>query len=245
MYGALGRVGYLAPATCETTTAEYYAMLPAGVSLAVSTLHVNRISRSELDQESKNLERAALDFRGHVDVVGMGGAPLAYMLGFGSETRLAKIVAEIAGVPAFYDITAVQEGLRAFGANRVAIASPFDDEVNAPMRRFFQDAGFEVASLVGGRYKTNAELRLVPPTVPYRFGRAALLEAPRAEALFINCSGWATWPAIAELERDFRVPVLTQISALVWRSLNILGVSARASSPCRLLGLPSMPVPRE
>jgi maleate cis-trans isomerase len=239
MYGALGRVGYLAPATCETTTIEYYEMLPPGVSLTVSTLHVNRISRSELDQESKNLERAALDFRDQVDVIGMGGAPMAYMLGLGSEVRLAKAVSDVAGVPAFYDISAVHDGLRALGAGRVAIASPFDEEVNDPMRRFFEDAGFVVSSLIGGHYKTNAELRRVPPDVPYRFGRAALLAAPQAEALFINCSGWATYPAIAELEKDFNVPVITQISALVWRSLHILGIPQRAKTFCKLLRLPS------
>ena len=237
MQGILGRVGYLAPATCETTTIEYYEMLPFGVSLTVSTLHVNRISRSELDQESENLERAALDFRDQVDVIGMGGAPIAYMLGYGSERRLAKAVSDVAGVPAFYDISAVQNGLRALGAHQIAIASPFDEEVNDPMRRFFEDAGFVVSSLIGGRYKTNAELRRVPPDVPYRFGRAALLEAPQSEALFINCSGWATYPAIAELEKDFDVPVVTQISALVWHSLNILRISQRSPAPCKLLQL--------
>lgn len=240
MYGTLGRVGYLAPATCETTTIEYYHMLPDGVALTVSTLHVNRISRSELDQEMKNLERAALDFRDEVDVIGMGGAPMAYMLGYGSEVRLAKVVSQAAGVPAFYDINAVHNGLRALGAGRVAIASPFDEEVNDSMRRFFEDAGFVVSSLIGGHYKTNAELRRVSPDVPYRFGRAALLEAPQAEALFINCSGWATYPAIAELEKDFDVPVVTQISALVWQSLNILGIPQRAKNPCKLLSLPSV-----
>ena len=217
-------------------------MLPERVSLTVTTLSVNRINKDELDHEAKNVERAAADFRGHVDVIGMGGAPLAYLMGPGSDLRMSKRVSEIAGIPAFYDITAVHQGLRVFDVHRVAIASPFTEEVNEPMQVFFEGAGFKVVSLVGGVYKTNAQLRRVPTFTPYQAGREALLRAPDAKALFINCSGWATQPCIVQLEQDFGVPVITQIAALVWHSLNVLGVASRRAGLGKLLSLPPMAV---
>ena len=219
------RLGFIAPATCETTSIELYRMLPEGMTTAISALRINHVSQKEVDSEIRGLERAAQELADFgVEAICIAGAPIVYLQGQGADIDIAKRVSEIASVPAFFDVTAVRNALTAVGAKQIAIVSPFSDGINAPMRRFFEAAGFDVAALVGDNYSTNPQLRKVPPYIPYRAGRAAMQRAPDADALFITCAGWATHPAVYPLERDFDIPVIVQIQAVAWQACHYLGV---------------------
>ena len=224
------RFGFIAPATCETTAIELYRMLPPGISTAISALRINHVSQKEVDKEILGLERAARELADYgVDAIGISGAPIVYLQGPGADIEIADRVSRIAKAPAFYDVTAVCNGLKAVGAKRIAIVSPFADTINAPMRRFFEAAGFEIPVLVGGEYSTNPQLRRVPPYIPYKAGRQAILQAPDVDALFITCAGWATHPAVEPLERDFGIPVIVQMQALAWQASQLLGHSPERS----------------
>lgn len=230
MQGQRTRFGFIAPATCETTVIELYRMLPERITTAVSALRINHVSQKEVDIEIRGLERAAQQLADHgVDAIGISGAPIVYLQGPGADLDIAERVSRIASVPAFYDVTAVRHALEAVGAKRIAIASPFSDVINAPMRRFFEAAGFEIPALVGGEYSTNPQLRRVPPYVPYQAGRAAMLQAPDVDALFITCAGWATHPAVEPLEQDFGIPVIVQMQAVAWQACHVLGVAPEQS----------------
>jgi maleate cis-trans isomerase len=224
------RFGFIAPATCETTVIELYRMIAPEVTTAVSALRINHVSQKEVDQEIRGLERAAQQLADHgVDAIGISGAPIVFLQGPGADIEIANRVSQIAKVPAFYDVTAVCNGLRAVGAKRIAIVSPFSDTINAPMRRFFEAAGFDIPVLVGNEYSTNPQLRRVPPYIPYRAGRQAMAQAPDVDAIFITCAGWATHPAVEMLERDYGIPVIVQMQAVAWQASHMLGTTPQQS----------------
>ena len=72
------RVGFIAPASFETTLVELYRMMPEHVSVVATTLRVNRIARDELEAEAKRMEEGAAALgRLDVDLIAISGAPVA------------------------------------------------------------------------------------------------------------------------------------------------------------------------
>jgi maleate isomerase len=222
-FGAIGRLGYLAPATAETTLHELYSYLPPGIGVSIAGMRINRVSRAEVDQEAQTIANRAGDLAAAgVDLIAIGGAPAIFWAGAGSDEVVAAEVTASAGVPAFCDPGAVRLALEFMGAKRLGIVSPFDDDINLPMERYFSDSGFPVVEVIGDNFTTNAQLRRVSPVVPYRKA-AALVRHSKVDAVLFYCASWATMPALLAFERDFGIPGVSQMQAVSWMTLRHFG----------------------
>ena len=243
MYGWRGRVGYIPPGNLEGNVVELRMLFPEGVAIVASVLGINKLERTEFDAHTARLERSARELADlDVDVIAMSGGPVAYSGGPNGDRALAERLERASGKPAFHDVSAVVEGLRRLGARRIAFASPFSDEVNADAAMFLEAAGFEIRSVIGLGVRTNAEIRKLPTQLPYDAGRRALLAAGKVDALFISCAGWGTLPSVRPIEQEFGVPVVTQLQALAWRALDILGIAARPALGGKLFDTRPVPI---
>lgn len=222
-FGAIGRLGYLAPATAETTLHELYSYLPGGIGVSIAGMRINRVSRAKVDEEAQTIAARALDLAAAgVDLIAIGGAPAIFWAGAGSDELVSAEVAASAGVPAFCDPAALRLAFEFMGAKRLGIVSPFDDEINTPMQRYFSDSGFSVVRVIGDSFTTNAQLRRVSPVVPYRKA-AALVKDAAVDAVLFYCASWATMPALLAFERDFGILGVSQMQAVSWMTLRHFG----------------------
>ena len=78
MYGHRARIGYTSPPlTTEVFPYEFYRIVPAGVTLVVTTLAIVERSSSEVDQSYEISMRAAREMAAAgVDIVVLGGVPI-------------------------------------------------------------------------------------------------------------------------------------------------------------------------
>ncbi|MEO3475563.1 aspartate/glutamate racemase family protein [Roseomonas sp. CAU 1739] len=228
------RIGVIAPPANVALERELPRYLPDGVV----TSH-NRLSRPEarLTKESllamgESAMRAATDLAyARPDVVMYGCTSGSFLDGFGNEAKIAERITGLIGVPAFTTSTAVLEALRAVGARRVFMVTPYPEDMNQHEVKFLAHHGFEVPAYDSFRCALSEEIRAISSQ-----DVAALVLRNRdaiagCDAVFISCTNLLVLDQIAALEQALDCPVITSNQASLWAALRRLDVPT-ASIAC-------------
>lgn len=133
-------------------------------------------------------------------------------------------------------MTNVVRGLRALGARRIVVGTPYQDTVNNHVLSFLQNSGFEVLDLQGLNLTTDDEMRRVDPAFLKQFG--ARLDQDDADAVFLCCGAIRTLDIVDELERDIGKPVVVSNQAMMWDCLRLAGVDDPIEGFGKLMTLP-------
>ncbi|MBI4493850.1 MAG: hypothetical protein HY690_13745 [Chloroflexi bacterium] len=238
MYGWRGLVGYVNPAVWGSPARDFQAMLPDGVGLLVATLSVERLADDELEREQQLQLRAAQALaRNGAQFIIAGGGPMVVAGGPGRDVEIINALTEATGVRATTNLTAAVEALRALGARRIALASPFRDQVNERYGRFLAASGFEVAAIHGLQCASNREIGELDDYASYRAARAAAAAAGALDAIYLPCGRWPAASMIAPLEADLGSAVVTSNQACAWAALKALGVRDPVSGYGRLFSI--------
>jgi maleate cis-trans isomerase len=139
-----------------------------------------------------------------------------------------------AGVPAVTSAQAVGRAVRALGARRIAVVSPYSDEVNQRAgRHFAAKYGLEAVALEGfGATDSYAIGQLGPENARDAFAR---INRPEIEVFVVPGGNFPTMTSIAGWEREFSKPVVTTNQASFWAMLRALGGGDRVPGFGRLL----------
>lgn len=97
------------------------------------------------------------------------------------------------------------------------------EEVTARGRAFFEANGVTVLDAVGLGIAGDHAIGSVPLEEVYRFVKRSAV--PGSDAVFISCTNFRTVGAIATLEQDLGVPVVSAIQASFWHVLRLAGVA--------------------
>src|SRR5262245_50165613 len=131
-----------------------------------------------------------------------------------------------AGVPAITSAQAVGRAARALGARRIAIVSPYSEQVNARAARYFEAKhGLTTVALEGfGATDAYAIGQLGPENARAAFARIA---RPEIEAFLVPGGNFPTMPHVATWERELGKPVVTTNQASFWAALRAFGGADR------------------
>jgi len=240
-YGDRLRIGMVVPSGNTVAEPEIAAMLPAGVRAYVTRLPLVGSSPEELDAMAAGVESAAgllADLRPdlvlfHCTAVTTADPRRAEVLRAAMQVR--------AGVPALTTGAALVDALRALGARRVALLTPYVRAVHEREIAFLAAHDLDVVADAALGLDTNTEMAAVPPAELAAFVRAHA--DPRAEAYVLSCTALRSAGVIDELERVLGRPVVTSNQAAVWRALAACGVTDPVPGYGRLLdGGPQLPV---
>jgi maleate cis-trans isomerase len=123
-----------------------------------------------------------------------------------------------AGVPAITSAQAVGGAVRALGARRIAIVSPYSSEVNERAAGYFAAKhGLETVALEGfGATDSYAIGQLGPENARDAFAR---IDRPEIEVFVVPGGNFPTMASIAGWEREFGKPVVTTNQASFWAML--------------------------
>jgi arylmalonate decarboxylase len=139
-----------------------------------------------------------------------------------------------AGVPAITSAQALGRAVRALGARRIAIVSPYSETVNARAAHYFQTQhGLETIALEGfGATDAYAIGQLGPQNARDAFAR---IDRPEIDAFVVPGGNFPTMPSIGAWEREFGKPVVTTNQASFWAMLRAFDASDRLPAFGRLL----------
>lgn len=217
------RVGLVVLATDHTTEPDYRRMV-ASERIGV---HVARISYAN-PTTPENLRRmqpaltegAALILPGEkLDAICYSCTSASVVIG-DAEIEAAIRKAKPA-VPVVTPPQAAMRGLRAFGASRISVLTPYTVETSRPMADYFARHGFDIMSFTCLGFDDDREMARIPPASLVELARQAI--HPDAEALFVSCTALRAALAAAAMEETTGRPVVTSNQATAWNCLRLCG----------------------
>lgn len=237
-YGWLARIGVIAPSINTCIEPQFRALAPPGVEFHVTRLRLRSGDRSEL-LAMGDAAGAAAELLADLDpdLVLFQCTAATTIGGPAYEADLVARVAAAAGRPATSTGSAVVAALRTLGAERVALITPYEPEINEAEARFLDGHGLRVVEDRALGLEAS-EYTSVPPERWLDVARGSA--AREADAVFLSCTNVRTLEVIEALERELGRPVVTSNQAGLWQALRLVGVDAPMPGAGRLLrlGLP-------
>lgn len=229
------RFGLVALATDHVSESELHRMLPADeVDLFATRIrHDGHCDVASLRAMGDELAASCeLLLPGTpLDAIAYGCTSGTVAIGF--ERVAAAIRSQRPGIAVTTPITGAEAAFRALGVRRIAVLTPYVDEVNALVADYLEGNGFTVTALTSFGLDTDIRMSTVPPEA---IERAVLdLDPAGAEAVFICCTALRSVSTIAPLEQRLGLPVISSNQAMLWEMLRAGGYARPVPGYGRLL----------
>lgn len=232
-YGERLRIGMLVPSGNVVIEPQVNAMLPAGVALYVTRLPLTGSSERELLAMAEGVEGAArllADAR-----VGQIAFNCTAVSTFSKEMEgsIKRRIAQATGLEPLATSEALVAALRALGALRIVLLTPYIPSINEREAAFLAAEGFEVLAEHGLGIDTNAEMAALAPQTWSELARRH--RDPRADAYLVSCTAIRSAEVIEDMEKELGRPVVTSNQALAWHCLRAAGLPDRIAGFGELL----------
>ncbi|MFC4439615.1 MULTISPECIES: maleate cis-trans isomerase family protein [Natrialbaceae] len=228
------RLGLIVPSSNTTAEPEFRRHGPDAATVHAARMPLESVTVDALDAMSRDAVRAA-ELLGHADVDAVAYACTTGSLihGPGFDAELEADLADAAGVPAVATARSVCRALEALSAERVAVATPYTAALDEKEREFLEAAGHEVAAIDGRGIEANAEIGALEAADARRqvvdlAAEAAALDENDVDAVFVSCTNYRSLAAVADLEAELGIPVVTSNGATLWDVCRIAGISVDA-----------------
>lgn len=227
MYGWRGRIGLINLATDTTVLNEYLRMVPRGVSLHQCPIVLPNasVSREAIVSAvtSPALDEAAARLAwGELSVITLACTLGSLLEGIGWDQAIIDRLSRAAQVPATTTTTAVLAGLRALGARKIALATPYPPDLTEYEAQFLESLGYRVVDHRCLDVHDDRQIARLEPRDAYRLVRS--LRWQGADVVFISCTAFHCSDVIEAIEADLGIPVITSNQANAWQCCRLAGV---------------------
>lgn len=222
-YGSRRRIGLLVPSSNTTMEAEFNRMATEGVSVHAARMMLEDVTKGELVRMAEHAERAAaLLATAGVDILVYGCTTGSLVGGVEWEERLVDKIEEETGIQTVSTSGAVVDALKEIGVERVAVATPYTDDLNSLERAFLESYGFKVVSMKGLGLVSNLEVGRTDLAIVEELARSV---TSSEDIIFISCTNLPTISLIEKLEGELRKPIVTSNQASMWAALRGSGIT--------------------
>jgi maleate isomerase len=233
-YGTRLQLGMILASKNTVAEPDANAMLPEGVSLHTTRLRLVDTDPVALRQMTQDADVAA----GLLASAGVGLIVFHCTAASTIDPEMGRKTSErieaSTGIPATATSEALVGSLRALGARRIVMLSPYPQAVNDAEVAFFAHYGIEVLMEKG--YLPPQGSVGSPHAAPVEWEQRALaLKSTGAEAYFLSCTNIRAIDAIEPLEQALGVPVISSNQAMIWHCLRKAGVNDAVAGYGRLL----------
>jgi arylmalonate decarboxylase len=215
---------------------EGVAMYGESLRFVVNGLGVERMTPESFDSVIERIPRAAeaLAAAG-AEAIELTGTSLTIYKGEEFNQRLRQAVTDASGLPATTMSNGVIDGLKAVGAERVAVATAYNDEVNERLRVFLIEHGLQPVVITGLGLEAMTDVDKVTQNDLLEFGVRVRESAPEADSLLVSCGGFRTLELIAPIEGRTGIPVISSMPHGLWAGARLVGLDGAAPGYGRLL----------
>lgn len=205
---------------------ECWRWLPADTSL-----YVTRTARLEDTAVTAELAEAVGDTKAVMpcvsSLISSEPSSVAYACTSGSfvggvagEALLRKAMVQAGAKEAVTTSGALLDALRQLGIKKLAIATPYNEELTKFLVDFLELSGFEV---VKAGY-LNSEQDIMHIGYDAVRNMAEIVNTTDAEAIFFSCTNLRTFDIITELEDKYQKPILSANQVTIWAALKAAGI---------------------
>ncbi|MDE2836558.1 MAG: hypothetical protein OXL97_03495 [Chloroflexota bacterium] len=225
------KIGFLKPGAGSIHYDEFAAMVPEGIDLEMVELGVLRSALTDFAARADAvIERATTMTREHGwQGVIVPGAPVEVQ-----NPGLRARLSEALDVPFTTALGAGENALRAFGASRILLLTPFDSYMNSLIVPHLTAAGFDV-QLADLGFNSEQEAVHLDGGVVFDMVRGAVQASDGVQALYFQGAVLNPLPVIDDMEAEFGLPVVASNPAMLWSVASQLGGSFSIEGKGRLV----------
>ena len=222
--GSQASLGLLVLETDQTIEDEFRFLLPeAGVSLYGARLHNDaQISPETLRQMEALLAPTSrlLPSAVELGVIGFACTSGALVIG---EDKVARHIREVRpGVAVTDPVTAALAALRALGAKRVALLTPYVRRINESLRAALMARGMDIPVMGSfNQADDNVVARISPKSLIDAIVKLGRSDA--CDAVFVSCTSLRVARIAEKVEATIGKPVTSSNHALAWHMLRLAG----------------------
>lgn len=217
------RIGLVTLSNDYVTERDFINMRPNDdVSIYVSRLlNTPQCTVDTLQKMASKITQATslLVPEGRLDVVAYSCTSGTAVLGF--ERIQALIQAARPDIAVVTPLTSSLEAMKLFGVKRIAVLTPYIDEVNTSIAEYLAARDKSISAFTSFKLAENEDMARLTAESIYQ----GALEADRddAEALFISCTAIRAVDVVEKIEQKLGKPVITAVQAMFWQSLRLTG----------------------
>lgn len=223
--GPRARIGLVVLATDHAVEQEFRDILRLdGVAHFASRMYNSAtITAETLRDLAKDVTRtAALILPGdRLDVMAFACTSGAMVMGLDKVETMIREARP--GIPVTTPMGAAVAGMQALGLRRVALLTPYVQELNDMMRATIEAAGIAVPAM--GSFNNSDDLvvaNISPATI--RDAAAELVRESGADGVFVSCTGMRAAGVIEAIEAATGKPALASNHAMAWHALRLAGI---------------------
>ncbi len=234
------RIGQIVPSSNTTMETEIPSILRAREAVEAErfTFHSSRmrmqhVTKEELAKMDADSDRCALELAdARVDVLGYACLVAIMSMGLGyhkkSEERLHGRTVEAGGpAPVVTSAGALVDGLKAIGAKKVAILTPYMKPLTQLVVDYIEHEGIEVLDSISLEVSNNLEVGLLNPLAPIEHTKK--LNTANVDAIVASaCVQMPSLGSIQPIEDRAGMPVLSSSVATTYMMLKKLGLKTYA-----------------
>lgn len=146
----------------------------------------------------------------------------SFVSGLDGERDLRRAMLDGGAAAAVTTSGALLTALTALGLDRIAVATPYVEELTDKLRSFLAEAS--VQTVAEEHLGLEGRIWTVPYATTYQLIRQA--DHPDAQAVFVSCTNLPTYDVIAQAEQALGKPVLTANQVTIWAALRTMGRDA-------------------
>ena len=234
-FGQRARLGVIVLETDQTIEPEFQSLQLSDVALYHSRIPMDiDVSTDSLGAMLDRLPVAAalLPQEFDLDVIGYACTSAATVIG-------ASVVAEAIrrahpGIACTDPISAAIAGFKAIGSKRIAVITPYVEDVTARIVTTFESAGLDVVA--AGSFAEPSDLvvaRISERSIAN--GVREIVAASDCDAAFLSCTSLRSFSIIPKLEAELGIPIVSSNQAFLWHLLRLAGVDDHIENLGQLL----------
>jgi len=236
-YGGRAKIGLIYPAPGWVMEPEFYAMSPPGVATYTTRIHLHDVDVEGMAKFGNgSIEATQLLAEAPLDVIALGCTSGSFIKGSAYDREMIKRMEQVSGgIPCTTTSSAVITSLRSLKVKKVAVATPYVDEVNLRAQVFLEENGFTVTNLQGLGLLYDSEIDRQDLETVYNLAKET--DTKDADVVAILCTGIRSMPILQALETDLGKPVISAVQATFWQCLRLAGVKEKIAGFGSLLEL--------
>jgi maleate isomerase len=211
------RIGLLVPSSNTVLENDVHRNL----SHECYTIHTARMylvattREAEIEMITQHAPKAAADVgTAEPDLLVFGCTSAGSLFGLGYDAEICEKLGNIAGCASMGTISAVAEALNQRGFRRVAVLTPYIDDLTQAVANAIRSPVRTVVCAHGMGIDVNVALADPTPVEIVTFAETCLRRAS-FDGIFMSCTNFRALEAVPALETRFNVPVMTSNLAII------------------------------
>jgi len=195
---------------------DFHRQLGADCAISTDRMFQVNVTRDAeaamLEEEFPRALRLIKTTAPHVSVFGCTSA--GSLGGLRHDARIAERIQQQTGAHGVTVLAAVVEELRAIAPAKVAVFTPYEEDLTRSVAECVIEAGYEVVRASGMGMVDNQEIGRVTPAEILSFVERQM-SGVNPDCIFLSCTNWQAIDAISPMTARFGLPVISSNQAAI------------------------------